>query len=610
MSINIIFDPIHLLIFKGFSDTFSYYPKINFLINKNNDNNNHLINEWIKLFFPNFFYSIEYFEEGKIENIQNLEFNIYDYYYKINSKNIKINLKKIKDLLNPNILNNINYLSIILHNNLNENELSFMINYSKKIKTEKIIFIGYHKDEYLKWIQKYEDLNYTYNANFQNNNLFYIELWKDYINTIKYSSFIISIDINWFSLIHYLVCEKVIFYKINKDSLIYFSSYNIIKDDKNNILNNSINFMYLLKDYNTEQKEFYKNNLPFYFEYYFPEKVNIHLNNKIKYNENKNYEDNINNQTILTDDISLTHLSESLVELHKKDENLKLIKNNTFISKISDKRLKYLENVFLYNDNNIINNKNKDNSINIDDNYNYNGNDNYNDNENDIFPIKEKNIIIKISENIEKDILIWTYIFVYYKKYDFQKHNFYLLFNVDYYNLKKNIQNFITSWLEKINKYLNINIYNQKINLNNTIKIEKELIFNNIELKKNDIIINDFLNYLSFPKNGQIVDLNYNILDENITHIYNNYNNLNNKYIVLKHSIKNDVLDYWKKNNHVIDFGFIEEFRDYIHESDFDNLYRDIYFIINCKNFIGFENLKNNNYLNNRNSFLIYLLSK
>jgi hypothetical protein len=610
MSINIIFDPIHLLIFKGFSDTFSYFPKINFLINKNNYNNNHLINEWIKLFFPNFFYSIEYFEEGKIENIKNLEFNIYDYYNKINSKNIKINLKKIKDLLNPNILNNKNYLSIILHNNLNENELSFMINYSKKIKTEKIIFIGYHKDEYLKWIQKYEDLNYIYNSNFQNNNFYNIELWKDYINTIKFSSFIISIDINWFSLIQYLVCEKVILYNINEDSSIDFSSYNMIKDDKNNILNNSINFMYLLKDYNTEQKEFYKNNLPFYFKYYFPEKVNIHLNNKIEYNKNKNYEDNINNQTILTDDVSITHLSESSVELHKKDENLKLIKNNTFISKISDKRLKYLENVFLYNDNNIINNKNKDNSINIDDNYNYNANDNYNDNENDIFPIKEKNIIIKISENIENDILIWTYIFVYYKKYDFQKHNFYLLFNMDYYNLKKNIQNFITSWLDKIKNYLNINIYNQRINLNNTIKIEKEQILNNIELKKNDIIIEDFLNYLYFPKNRQIVDLNYNILDENITHIYNKYNKINNKYIVLKHSIKNDVLDYWKKNNHVIDFGFIEEFRDYIPESDFDILYRDIHFIINCKNFIGFENLKNNNYLNNLNSFLIYLLTK
>ncbi len=594
MSIKIIFDPIHLLIFKGFSDTFSYFPKINFLINKNNDNNNHLINEWIKLFFPNFFYSIEYFEEGKIENMKNLEFNIYDYYYKINSKNIKINLKKIKDLLNPNILNNINYLSIILHNNLNENELSFMINYSKKIKTEKIIFIGYHKDEYLKWIQKYEDLNYIYNANFQNNNLFYIELWKDYINTIKNSSFIISIDMNWFSLIQYLVCEKVIFYNINEDSSI--DSQIMLKDDKNNILNNSINFIYLLKDYNIEQKEFYKNNLPFCFEYYFPEKVNIHLNNKIEYNKNKNWEDNINNQTVLT------------------DENLKLIKNNMFISKISDKRLKHLENTFQYNDININNDENKDNEknyelINYLDNYNIKKNIE-NDNDNVIFPVKEKNIIIKISENIENDILIWTYIFVYYKRYDFQKHNFYLLFNMDYYNLKKNIQNFITSWLDKIKNYLNINIYNQRINLNNTIKIEKELIFNNIQIKKNDIIIDDFLNYLSFPKNGQIVDLNYNILDENITHIYNNYNKINNKYIVLKHSIKNDVLDYWKKNNHVIDFGFIEEFRDYIPESDFDILYRDIHFIINCKNFIGFENLKNNNYLNNRNSFLIYLLSK
>ncbi len=594
MSINIIFDPIHLLIFKGFSDTFSYFPKINFLINKNNDNNNHLINEWIKLFFPNFFYSIEYFEEGKIENMKNLEFNIYDYYYKINSKNIKINLKKIKDLLNPNILNNINYLSIILHNNLNENELSFMINYSKKIKTEKIIFIGYHKDEYLKWIQKYEDLNYIYNANFQNNNLFYIELWKDYINTIKNSSFIISIDMNWFSLIQYLVCEKVIFYNINEDSSI--DSQIMLKDDKNNILNNSINFIYLLKDYNIEQKEFYKNNLPFCFEYYFPEKVNIHLNNKIEYNKNKNWEDNINNQTVLT------------------DENLKLIKNNMFISKISDKRLKHLENTFQYNDININNDENKDNEknyelINYLDDYNIKKNIE-NDNDNVIFPVKEKNIIIKISENIENDILIWTYIFVYYKRYDFQKHNFYLLFNMDYYNLKKNIQKFITSWLDKIKNYLNINIYNQRINLNNTIKIEKELIFNNIQIKKNDIIIDDFLNYLSFPKNGQIVDLNYNILDENITHIYNNYNKINNKYIVLKHSIKNDVLDYWKKNNHVIDFGFIEEFRDYIPESDFDILYRDIHFIINCKNFIGFENLKNNNYLNNRNSFLIYLLSK
>lgn len=594
MSINIIFDPIHLLIFKGFSDTFSYYPKINFLINKNNDNNNHLINEWIKLFFPNFFYSIEYFEEGKIENMKNLEFNIYDYYYKINSKNIKINLKKIKDLLNPNILNNINYLSIILHNNLNENELSFMINYSKKIKTEKIIFIGYHKDEYLKWIQKYEDLNYIYNANFQNNNLFYIELWKDYINTIKNSSFIISIDMNWFSLIQYLVCEKVIFYNINEDSSI--DSQIMLKDDKNNILNNSINFIYLLKDYNIEQKEFYKNNLLFYFKYYFPEKVNIHLNNKIEYNKNKNWEDNINNQTVLT------------------DENLKLIKNNMFISKISDKRLKHLENTFQYNDINTNNDENKDNEnnyelINYLDDYNIKKNIE-NDNDNVIFPVKEKNIIIKISENIENDILIWTYIFVYYKRYDFQKHNFYLLFNMDYYNLKKNIQKFITSWLDKIKNYLNINIYNQRINLNNTIKIEKELIFNNIQIKKNDIIIDDFLNYLSFPKNGQIVDLNYNILDENITHIYNNYNKINNKYIVLKHSIKNDVLDYWKKNNHVIDFGFIEEFRDYIPESDFDILYRDIHFIINCKNFIGFENLKNNNYLNNRNSFLIYLLSK
>ncbi len=594
MSINIIFDPIHLLIFKGFSDTFSYFPKINFLINKNNDNNNHLINEWIKLFFPNFFYSIEYFEEGKIENMKNLEFNIYDYYYKINSKNIKINLKKIKDLLNPNILNNINYLSIILHNNLNENELSFMINYSKKIKTEKIIFIGYHKDEYLKWIQKYEDLNYIYNANFQNNNLFYIELWKDYINTIKNSSFIISIDMNWFSLIQYLVCEKVIFYNINEDSSI--DSQIMLKDDKNNILNNSINFIYLLKDYNIEQKEFYKNNLLFYFKYYFPEKVNIHLNNKIEYNKNKNWEDNINNQTVLT------------------DENLKLIKNNMFISKISDKRLKHLENTFQYNDINTNNDENKDNEnnyelINYLDDYNIKKNIE-NDNDNVIFPVKEKNIIIKISENIENDILIWTYIFVYYKRYDFQKHNFYLLFNMDYYNLKKNIQKFITSWLDKIKNYLNINIYNQRINLNNTIKIEKELIFNNIQIKKNDIIIDDFLNYLSFPKNGQIVDLNYNILDENITHIYNNYNKINNKYIVLKHSIKNDVLDYWKKNNHVIDFGFIEEFRDYIPESDFDILYRDIHFIINCKNFIGFENLKNNNYLNNRNSFLIYLLSK
>ncbi len=594
MSIKIIFDPIHLLIFKGFSDTFSYYPKINFLINKNNDNNNHLINEWIKLFFPNFFYSIEYFEEGKIENMKNLEFNIYDYYYKINSKNIKINLKKIKDLLNPNILNNINYLSIILHNNLNENELSFMINYSKKIKTEKIIFIGYHKDEYLKWIQKYEDLNYIYNANFQNNNLFYIELWKDYINIIKFSSFIISIDMNWFSLIQYLVCEKVIFYNINEDSSI--DSQIMLKDDKNNILNNSINFIYLLKDYNIEQKEFYKNNLLFYFKYYFPEKVNIHLNNKIEYNKNKNWEDNINNQTVLT------------------DENLKLIKNNMFISKISDKRLKHLENTFQYNDINTNNDENKDNEnnyelINYLDDYNIKKNIE-NDNDNVIFPVKEKNIIIKISENIENDILIWTYIFVYYKRYDFQKHNFYLLFNMDYYNLKKNIQNFITSWLDKIKNYLNINIYNQRINLNNTIKIEKELIFNNIQIKKNDIIIDDFLNYLSFPKNGQIVDLNYNILDENITHIYNNYNKINNKYIVLKHSIKNDVLDYWKKNNHVIDFGFIEEFRDYIPESDFDILYRDIHFIINCKNFIGFENLKNNNYLNNRNSFLIYLLSK
>ncbi len=596
MSIKIIFDPIHLLIFKGFSDTFSYYPKINFLINKNNDNNNHLINEWIKLFFPNFFYSIEYFEEGKIENMKNLEFNIYDYYYKINSKNIKINLKKIKDLLNPNILNNINYLSIILHNNLNENELSFMINYSKKIKTEKIIFIGYHKDEYLKWIQKYEDLNYIYNANFQNNNLFYIELWKDYINIIKFSSFIISIDMNWFSLIQYLVCEKVIFYNINEDSSIDFSSQIMLKDDKNNMLNNSINFIYLLKDYNIEQKEFYKNNLLFYFKYYFPEKVNIHLNNKIEYNKNKNWEDNINNQTVLT------------------DENLKLIKNNMFISKISDKRLKHLENTFQYNDINTNNDENKDNEnnyelINYLDDYNIKKNIE-NDNDNVIFPVKEKNIIIKISENIENDILIWTYIFVYYKRYDFQKHNFYLLFNMDYYNLKKNIQKFITSWLDKIKNYLNINIYNQRINLNNTIKIEKELIFNNIQIKKNDIIIDDFLNYLSFPKNGQIVDLNYNILDENITHIYNNYNKINNKYIVLKHSIKNDVLDYWKKNNHVIDFGFIEEFRDYIPESDFDILYRDIHFIINCKNFIGFENLKNNNYLNNRNSFLIYLLSK
>ncbi len=539
MSVFLMFDPIQLIIFKSFSNTFSYYPELNFLISDNKD----YIEKWISWLFPNFKYNLIEVESYKqLKKNDFYEYNFNNIIDKIINKkiNYKTNNNFIKEQLllsfsiqnlqdYNNYVKNQNYHTIILNDNLDKKKIEFLIKsiLLNKNSIKKIVFIGYHKNEYLKWINDLNSKNYIYLANIQKDNFFDSNVWIDFLHILNQSNLKISYNIDYFSFFIFLLSPIVKIQLINEIQDLDFNNF---------IYEKSTIFVEQNTNYNKDIFSFYKNNLHHLFQYFKdPNKI---IKKSIIEEENKIKK-------------SVKFKSNDLIENKDKDdyENKTILENNN---------LK--------------------------------------------FPFEEKYLIIKISDTLEYDLLFWTYIFILYDE-DLKNKKIYIdLKNISTKIISTYSNYFLSSWLKKMSVYLKIYIYESNQKNHNYIILDKNMILPHTQNIINLDIKNKFLKYLNIQKKI-VYDLNYAILNENILHIHEE--SKYKKYIILKNSVQNNVLDHWKKNNHIIDFDFIEKYRESIPESDFDILERDINFILHCKKYVGFDLTK----FNSRNSFLIFILN-
>ncbi len=93
MSIQLLFEPLELFILKSFSDTFNYYPSINIYYN---EENKFYIDKWLNILYPNLTKNIINIEKIKdTKKNHHLNFDLYQIFQKVVSKNIKLNLKNI-----------------------------------------------------------------------------------------------------------------------------------------------------------------------------------------------------------------------------------------------------------------------------------------------------------------------------------------------------------------------------------------------------------------------------------------------------------------------------------------------------------------------------------
>ncbi len=363
MSIKLLFEPLELFLLSAFSDTFSYYPILNIYIY---ENNKIILDNWLSILYPNFVKNIENIKD--LDKNYNIDFDIYQIFQKIVSKKIKINLSKFKKYKNDFKHNN--YTAIILNHNLNKKDLDFLISLkiNQKYKTKYIIFIGYHNDNYEKWIKEYNNNDFFYFADLNDTTIYDINKWLNFINIIEKSSFNISLGINTFSILQHLICEN-----LNLEFI-----HNL--ENENYILEKSTNYVYSKYDYINDYKNYYKLNFSF-------------LYSKINFNS---FSDNNLNYFDKTKSIKKEVVENNNNNLNKKIINKDIITPGSNREQ-SDNRFPWLyerENVFIINQNSKDNNKNNK-EINKKEDIKNNNNDNNNFEE-------ENKIFIENSKKAEK----------------------------------------------------------------------------------------------------------------------------------------------------------------------------------------------------------------
>ncbi len=554
MSINVNFDILNLLLIYSLNNTYSYHPILN-IFNENN-NLTEIIQDWVKLFFPNTLSSIN--DSILITE----EFNINDILYKIINNNFKININQLKNIISENnTLNNNfnNYDVIILSNNMKKEDFDYLVNISnyKQINTDYTIFVGFKSDIYNDWINELNDLfidnqetsvkKYINSTSINFEDFYNINNWLVFFNLLLSSSSTISFGLNYLSLIQLLFFDSnILNINLNYEPLFSISNNsNIFILDNYNYQYDFINFKLSIKTgkniIDNHFKENYKNEL-----------INIELkeNDKnelidIEFKENDKYE---------------------LIDIEFKENDKNELINIEF--KENDKNeLIYIELK-----------------------------------ENELF--EKENIIINLSEY---DLIMMTYIIIKHEKELKNKSICISRIKTNIYQqLNNKFYKFINEWIEKVEKVVNIKFY---MDINeyglNSEKVDIEFIKNKIKIDKTDKIIESIKELLEVPKYYKIENNNYKILNENIDYFNNDYLK-DNKIIILRHNNKNNIInEEWKKKCDITDFSYIDEYRHMVPHSDFSILYRDIYFIINSNEFIGF-----NNNIFNRNELLVYLFSK
>ncbi len=561
MSININFDILNLLLIYSLNNTYSYHPILN-IFNENN-NLTKVIEDWIKLFFPNTLTSIN--DSILITE----ELNINDILYKINNNNFKININHLKNIIMNTFSSSLsqekqlslisqketgvisdynfnNYDVIILSNNMKKEDFDYLVNISnyKQINTDYTIFVGFKSDIYNDWINELNDLfidnqessfkKYINSTSINFEDFYNINNWLIFLNLLLSSSSTISFGLNYLSLIQLLFFDSnILNINLNYEPLFSISNNsNIFILDNYNYQYDFINFKLSIKTgKNIIENQFKENNKN--------ELINIEFkeNNKnelidIEFKENDKYE---------------------LIDIEFKEND----KNELINIELRENRL-----------------------------------------------FEKENLIINLSEY---DIIMMTYIIIKHEKELKNKSICISRIKTNIYQqLNNKFYEFINEWIEKVKKVINIKFY-MDINEygSNSEKVDIEFIKNKIKIKKTEKIIESIKEVLELPKKYKIENNNYKILNENIDYFNNEYIN-ENKILILRHNNKNNIInEEWKKKCDITDFSYIDEYRHMVPHSDFSILYRDIHFIINSSGFIGF-----NNNIYNRNELLVYLFSK